>query len=192
LESSVYFCFYDLSIQEQEIIYTLLAKTFYVIEEKLSFDDMESQLPNFLSNTDYSITFIELIFPIKFDNYLFQIISVEHWNSIKNIIKEIKHRRGNKPVICIFKFKGNKTNQTDFNIIFPIMNTSVRSFEIAIEKVEYLVDIVPTELSSLPTNTFEVFYLYNESSAKWIPYQAKSIAENFVSTYIYKNGLWEG
>ena len=189
---SVYFCFYDLSIREQEIIYTLLGKTFYVIEEKLSFDDMESQLPNFLSNTDYSITFIELIFPIKFDNYLFQIISVEHWNSIKNIIKEIKHRRGNKPVICIFKFKGNKTNQTDFNIIFPIMNSSVRSFEIAIEKVEYLVDIVPTELSSLPTNTFEVFYLYNESSAKWIPYQAKSIAENSVSTYIYKNGLWEG
>jgi hypothetical protein len=192
LKSSVYFCFYDLSIQEQEVIYTLLAKTFYVIEEKLSFDDMESQLPNFLSNTDYSITFIELIFPIKFDNYLFQIISVEHWNSIKNIIKEIKHRRGNKPVICIFKFKGNKTNQTDFNIIFPIMNSSVRSFEIAIEKVEYLVDIVPTELSSLPNNTFEVFYLYNESSAKWIPYQAKSIAENSVSTYIYKNGLWEG
>ncbi|MGZ5470352.1 MAG: hypothetical protein ACXWE0_01625, partial [Nitrososphaeraceae archaeon] len=87
MKSSVYFCFYDLSIQEQEVIYTLLAKTFYVIEEKLSFDDMESQLPNFLSNTDYSITFIELIFPIKFDNYLFQIISVEHWNSIKNIIK---------------------------------------------------------------------------------------------------------
>lgn len=191
MKSSVYFCFYDLSIQEQEVIYTLLAKTFYVIEEKLSFDDMESQLPNFLSNTDYSITFIELIFPIKFDNYLFQIISVEHWNSIKNIIKEIKHRRGNKPVICIFKFKGN-TNQTDFNIIFPIMNSSVRSFEIAIEKVEYLVDIVPTELSSLPPNTFEVFYLYNESSAKWIPYQAKSTAENFVNTYIYKNGLWEG
>ena len=45
---SVYFCFYDLSILEQEVIYTLLRKTFYVIEEKLSFDDMESQLPNFL------------------------------------------------------------------------------------------------------------------------------------------------
>ena len=188
---SVYFCFYDLAIREQEIIYTLLGKTFYVIEEKLSFDDMESQLPNFLSITDYSITFVELSFPVKFNNYLFQTISVEHWNSIKNIIKEIKHRRGNKPVICIFKFKGT-TNQTDFNIIFSIMNSSVRSLEIAIEKVEYLVDIVPTELSSLPTNTFEVFYLYNESSAKWIPYQAKSIAENFVSTYIYKNGLWEG
>ena len=120
MESSVYFCFYDLSIGEQEVIYTLLAKTFYVIEEKLSFDDMESQLPNFLSITDYSITFIKLIFPFKFDNYLFQIIPIEHWNSIKNIIKEIKHRRGNKPVICIFKFKDN-TNQTDFNIIFSIM-----------------------------------------------------------------------
>ena len=191
MESSVYFCFYDLSIGEQEVIYTLLAKTFYVIEEKLSFDDMESQLPNFLSITDYSITFIKLIFPFKFDNYLFQIIPIEHWNSIKNMIKEIKHRRGNKPVICIFKFKDN-TNQTDFNIIFSITNSSVRSFEIAIEKVEYLVDIVPTQLNSLPPNTFEVFYLYDESSSKWIPYQAKSIVQNFVSTYIYKNGLWEG
>ena len=188
---SVYFCFYDLSILEQEIIYTLLGKTFYVIEEKLSFDDMESQLPNFLSITDYSTTFVELSFPVKFNNYLFQTISVEHWNSIKNIIKEIKHRRGNKPVICIFKFKGN-TNQTDFNIIFSITNSSVHSFEIAIEKVEYLVDIVPTQLSSLPPNTIEVFYLYDESSSKWVPYQAKSIAQNYVSTYIYKNGSWEG
>ena len=191
MESSVYFCFYDLSIREQEVIYTLLAKTFYVIEEKLSFDDMESQLPNFLSITDYSITFVNLIFPFKFDNYLFQIIPIEYWNSIKNIIKEIKHRRGNKPVICIFKFKGN-TNQADFTIIFSITNSSVRSFEVAIEKVEYLVDIVPTQLNSLPPNTFEVFYLYDESSSKWIPYQAKSIVQNFVSTYIYKNGLWEG
>ena len=165
---SVYFCFYDLSIREQEIIYTLLGKTFYVIEEKLSFDDMESQLPNFLSITDYSITFVELSFPVKFNNYLFQTISVEHWNSIKNIIKEIKHRRGNKPVMCILKFKGN-TNQTDFNIIFSITNSSVHSFEIAIEKVEYLVDIVPTQLSSLPPNTIEVFYLYDESSSKWVP-----------------------
>lgn len=188
---SVYFRFYDLAIGEQEVIYTLLGKTFYVIEEKLSFDDMESQLPNFLSITDYSITFVELSFPVKFNNYLFQTISVEHWNSIKNIIKEIKHRRGNKPVICIFKFKGN-TNQTDFNIIFSITNSSVHSFEIAIEKVEYLVDIVPTQLSSLPPNTIEVFYLYDESSSKWVPYQAKSIAQNYVSTYIYKNGSWEG
>ena len=192
MEYSVDLCFYDLSIREQEIIYTLLGKTFYVIEEKLPFDDMESKLPNFLSITDYSITFVELSFPVKFNNYLFQTISVEHWNSIKNIIKEIKHRRGNKPVICIFKFKGNKTNQTDFNIIFSITNSSVHSFEIAIEKVEYLVDIVPTQLNSLPPNTFEVFYLYDESSSKWIPYQAKSIAQNYVSTYIYKNGSWEG
>jgi hypothetical protein len=188
---SVYFCFYDLSIREQEVIYTLLRKTFSVIEKKLSFDDMASQLPNFLSITDYSITFIELIFPVKFNNYLFQTISVAHWNSIKSIIKDIKHRQVNKPVICIFKFKGN-TNQTDFNINFSITNSSVHSFEIALEKIEYLVDIVPTQLSSLPPNTIEVFYLYDESSSKWVPYQAKSIAQNYVSTYIYKNGSWEG
>ena len=36
---SVYFCFYALSIREQEVIYTLLRKTFSVIEKKLSFDD---------------------------------------------------------------------------------------------------------------------------------------------------------
>jgi hypothetical protein len=188
---SVYFCFYDLSIREQEVIYTLLRKTFHVIEEKLSFDEMESKLPHFLSITDYSIIFIELIFPVKFNNSMFQTISVEHWNSIKAIIKEIKHRRGSKPVICIFKFKGS-TNQTDFNIIFSITNSSVHSFETAIEKVEYLVDIVPTQLSSLPPNTIEVFYLYDESSSKWTPYQAKSIVQNYVNTYIYKNGLWEG
>lgn len=165
-------------------------KIFYVIEEKLSFDDMESQLPNFLSITDYSTTFIEIIFPVKFDNYLFQTISIESWNSIKNIIKEIKHRRGKKPVISIFRFKGI-TNQRDFDIIFSLMNSSTRSFEIAIEKIEYLVDIVSIQLCSLPPNTFEVIYFYDESSSKWLPHQAKSIENNFVNTYIFKNGLWE-
>ena len=189
MDSSVYFRFYDLSIREQEIIYTLLMKIFYVIEEKLSFDDMESQLPNFLSITDYSTTFIEIIFPVKFDNYLFQTISIEYWNSIKNIIKEIKHRRGKKPVISIFRFKG--TNKRNFDIIFSLMNNSSRSFEIAIEKVEYLVDIIPIQLNSLPPNTFEVIYFYDESFSKWVPYQAKSIENNFVNTYIFKNGLWE-
>ena len=85
----MYFRFYDLSIREQEIIYTFLTRLFYVIEEKLSFDDMENQLPNFLTNPDYSTTFIEIIFPVKFDNYIFQTISSEQWNSIKNIIKEL-------------------------------------------------------------------------------------------------------
>ena len=190
MDSSLYFRFYDLSIREQEIIYTLLKKIFYVVEEKLSFDDMESQLPNCLSITDYSTTFIEIIFPVKFDNYLFQTISIEHWNSIKNIIKEVKHRRGKKPVISVFKFKGI-TNKRNFDIIFSLMNNSFRSFEIAIEKIEYLVDIVPIQLNSLPPNTVEVIYFYDESSFKWLPYQAKNIENNFMNTYTFKNGLWE-
>jgi hypothetical protein len=71
------------------------------------------------------------------------------------------------------------------------MSSSIRSFEIAIEKVEYLVDIVSIQLCSLPPNTFEVIYFYDESFSKWVPYQAKSIENNFVNTYIFKNGLWE-
>ena len=190
MDSSAYFRFYDLSIREQEIIYTFLTRLFYVIEEKLSFDDIGNQLPNFLSNPDYSTTFIEIIFPVKFDNYLFQTISSEQWNSIKNIIKEIKHRRGKKPVISIFRFKGI-TNQRDFDIIFSITNSSTRLFEIAIEKIEYLVDIVPIQLSSIPPNTFEVIYFYDETFSKWLPYQAKNIENNFVNTYTFKNGVWE-
>ena len=190
MDPSLYFRFYDLSIREQEIIYTILKKIFYVVEEKLSFDDVEIQLPNCLSITDYSTTFIEIIFPVKFDNNLFQIIPIEHWNSIKNIIKEVKHRRGKKPVISVFKFKGI-TNKRNFDIVFYLMNDSINSFNIAMEKVEYLVDILPIQLISLPSNTFEVIYFYDESSFKWLPYQAKSIENNFVNVYTFKNGLWE-
>ena len=163
---------------------------FYVVEEKLSYDDMESQLQNYISITDYSTTFIEIIFPVKFDNNLFQIISIEHWNSIKNIIKEIKHRRGKRPVVSIFRFK-SITNKRNFDILFYLTNNSIHSFDIAIEKVEYLVDIVPIQLNSLPSNTFEVIYFYDDSSFKWLPYQAKNIENNFVNTYTFKNGLWE-
>ena len=38
-----------------------------------------------------------------------------------------------------------------------------------IEKIEYLVDIVPVQLQSIPPGAEEIWYLYDEASYKWSP-----------------------
>ena len=56
-----------------------------------------------------------------------------------------------------------------------------------IEKIEYLVDVVPLQIKSIPTKTEEVWYAFDESSSRWSPSVAKSNDIN----YIFKNSEWK-
>ena len=189
MELAVIFSHHDLSVRERELIYTLLSKTFFVVEEQLSFDDIEKLYLDLIPVPDYSTTLIDLIFPIKFDDNFFQIFNFNRWHSFKNIVKEIKYRRGKLPVVLLIQFK-NLADKTDLDVIFSVKNELYRPFEMAIEKMEYLVDVVPTHLEILPPNTFELFYLYNDVSSKWVPYRAKSNTNNYINDHFFKDGKW--
>jgi hypothetical protein len=74
------------------------------------------------------------------------------------------------------------------HLIFSLMNKNNRQFEMGIEKIEYLVDIVPIQLGTLPTKTKEITYSYDEVNFKWLPSLAK---DDDGLEYFFKSNEWK-
>lgn len=169
MESAATFYHYGVSLWEIEIIYDTLNRSFEVEEKQLQPDD-----PQFVS-------MIEVGFPVPFDESFFQTFTMESWFKIKGVIKDVKRRRGRKGVKTFIRFAGSPA------VVFPLLNKGDRQFEMGIEKLEYLVDVVPLQIKSVPPNTEEVWFLYDEASYKWSPSVAKSSDRN----YFFKNNEWK-
>ncbi|MDX1372691.1 MAG: hypothetical protein R3321_09485 [Nitrososphaeraceae archaeon] len=187
MKTYVQFRYYDLAIREREVIYTYLTKSFYVMEEETSIDEIEKE-QSYVMGGDDPLTYIELSFSSKFDDLFFSFIRPEMWHSIKNIIKEIKHRRGKMPVVVLFKFIG--ANNINSEIVFCIKNKFEKQFDMAIEKIEYLVDIIPSQLNLLPETIIQVVYFFDDSYGKWIPFQATNTNRNESSRFAFSGGKW--
>jgi hypothetical protein len=169
LESAATFYHYGVSLWEIEIIYDTLNRSFEVEEKQLQPDD-----PQFVS-------MIEVGFPVPFDESFFQTFTMESWFKIKGVIKDVKRRRGRKGVKAFIRFAGSPA------VVFPLLNKGDRQFEMGIEKLEYVVDVVPLQIKSIPPNTEEVWFSYDEASYKWSPSVAKSSDRN----YFFKNNEWK-
>ena len=169
MESAATFYHYGVSLWEIEIIYDTLNRSFEVEEKQLQPDD-----PQFVS-------MIEVGFPVPFDESFFQTFTMESWFKIKGVIKDVKRRRGRKGVKAFIRFAGSPA------VVFPLLNKGDRQFEMGIEKLEYLVDVVPLQIKSIPPDTEEVWFSYDEVSYKWSPSIAKSSDRN----YFFKNNEWK-
>lgn len=176
------FYHYGISPWEIEVIYDTLTRSFEVEEKQMQPDD-----PQYVS-------MIEICFPIPYDESFFQTFSMESWFKIKGVIKDVKRRRGKKGIKAFIRFvglgkdsDGDDNNKNNVELVFPLLSKGDRTFEMGIEKIEYLVDIVPLQLKSVPEKTEEVWYAYDETSYKWIPSVAKSNEIN----YIFKNNEWK-
>lgn len=165
------FRYYGLALFEIEIIYDTLGGLFEVSEEQLSTE-----------NNGY-ISIVEIEFPVPFGEFFFQFFTMERWHKIKGIIKEMKRRRGKKGIKVYLGFYGISP-EIKSHLIFLIINGNNRQFEMGIEKIEYLVDIIPIHLKTLPANIEEVTYYYDETDYKWNPRSAKG--ENGLN-YSFKN-----
>ena len=163
---------YGISPWEIEVIFDTLKRSFEVEEEQLQPDD-----PQYVS-------MIEIGFPAQYNELFFQMFTMENWFKIKGVIKDVKRRRGKKGAKIFIKFAGFGGSGAD--IVFPLLSKVDRQFEMGIEKIEYMVDIVPTQLKTVPPLTDEIWYSFDETSSKWSPAVAKSDNIN----YIYKNGEW--
>src|SRR5919197_3162271 len=155
------FRYYGIAPFEIEVIYDVLSSSFDVYEEQLAIDDNQY------------VTMVEIEFPLPFNESFFQFFTMERWYKIKGIIKEMKRRRGKKGVKAFVCFFGIAP-EINSRLVFSLMNRSNREFEMAIEKIEYLVDILPMQLGKLPADVEEVTYSYDEISFKWRPSIARS------------------
>lgn len=169
------FYHYGISPWEIEVIYDTLSRSFEVEEKQLVPDD-----PDFVS-------MVEILFPVPYNELFFQQqFLMDSWLKIKGVIKDVKKRRGRKGIKALIKFSGFGNNNTEIGIVFPLQSKGDRQFEMGIEKIEYLADIVPVQLQRIPPGAEEIWYFYDEASYKWTPYVAKTSSLN----YLFKNNEW--
>ena len=169
------FYHYGISPWEIEVIYDTLSRSFGVEEKQLPSDD-----PQYVS-------MVEIKFPVPYNETFFQQeFIMDSWSKTKGIIKDIKRRRGRKGIKVLIKFAGFDNNNK-MGIVFTLQSKGNRQFEMSIEKIEYLADIVSVQLQSTPSDTEEIWYLYDETSYKWGPFVAKASSIN----YLFKNNEWK-
>ena len=169
------FYHYGISPWEIEVIYDTLNRSFEVDEKQLLLDD-----PQYVS-------MVEIGFPVPYRESFFQEeFTMDSWFKIKGVIKDVKRRRGKRGVKAFLRFAGFGDNKK-VSIVFPVLSKGDRQFEMGIEKIEYLVDIVPIQLQLIPPGAEEIWYLYDEASYKWSPSVAKTDSIN----YIFKNNDWK-
>ena len=71
------------------------------------------------------------------------------------------------------------------------MSKNNNLFEMAIEKIEYLVDIIPIQIQTFTcTNLDEIIYSYDEERFKWIPYSTK-YSDGSEYYYLPKTKEWK-
>ena len=192
LSDPISFRHYGLSLGEMETIYSMLLDISCVEEEQISYNDLSSYLgiKNELDNLYATLIMIE--FPFMYGENFFKFFSFEKWHSLKSILKEIKRRRNKKSTSVFMYFYGLEPYE-NISIIFSMNNLTKRSFEMAIEKIEYLVDIIPIQLNSIPENSFQIIYSYDDSNFKWIPLTAKAYVnknEKKILEYHYLENKW--
>lgn len=166
---------YGVSPWEIEVIFSTLRRTFVVEEEEQGPDD-----------SDY-VSMIELRFPVPFGESFFQYITMESWFRIKGVLKDVKRRRGRKGLKTYVQFAGVDGADRP-QLMFPILSKSDRPYEMGIEKLEYLVDIVPLQLKGLPEDAYEVFYSFDDASFKWYPGVASGAGG---AKYLFSSDAWK-
>ena len=144
--------YYGISPWEMEVIYGLFSNKFQVIQE-----ETEQTVPNF-------VTGLTIIIPIQFSEEFFKWFEFRDWEKVKSILKEMKRRRG----------RGNAiTSEIVFigkpNVRFIIDQNEPHLFNNAIEKIDFVVELLPYHLNetNIPKNLSEVIYKFDTETSKW-------------------------
>lgn len=181
-EGSAKFLYYGIAPFEIEVIYSALKGVFDHVDEQ--------QLP--IEDTLY-VSMVEIGFPIPFGESFFQKFTMQRWYKIKGLIKEMKRRRGNRRgVKASISFCGIAPEEMIPRLIFSLMNKNNKLFEMAIEKIEYLVDIIPIQMQTFTStnNMDEIVYCYDEERFKWSPYSTK-YSDGSEYYYLPKTKEWK-
>jgi len=146
------FRYFGVSPWEIEVIYGLLNDMFQVKQTEIT--EIDS---NYVSKIDIS-------FPVQFNDEFFKWFGYKRWDKVKAILKELKRRRGKGNAIkIILNFLGNP------NIRFVVDHDEGLWFNNAIEKIDFLLELLPYHLdpSKIPKNTTDVTYEFDTNTTSW-------------------------
>ncbi|MEM0367392.1 MAG: hypothetical protein QXW14_02480 [Candidatus Nitrosocaldus sp.] len=189
-----------LSQAEVEVLFNLLNERFEVIEEMRrdeqqeeeegieNWDDDVGNLAGMEKDDNDSssskkkksmilISMLSIDLPIQYDMNFVKNIGFERWEVLKEIIKNIKWRRGRVRLAFRLRFLGSPT------IVFSIVHGNSKVFNKAIEGIEYVVDTVL--FRSLP-DAEEVRFVFSSEEMRWYPRSAYLDGKE----YRYVEGVW--
>ena len=144
--------YYGISPWEIEVLYNLFNGKFEVIQEETEQTEL-----NFVSA-------LTIMIPLPFSEEFFQWFEFQVWEKVKHIIKEMKRRRGKGNAIIVeILFTGDPSVRfvTDLN--------ENHNFNSAIEKIDFVVELLPYHLneSNIPNDLSEVLYKYDIETGRW-------------------------
>ena len=144
--------YYGISPWEIEVLYGFLNSHFKVIQ-----DEIQPTEEEFVSS-------LEMEIPLPFNEAFFQWFEFKRWEKVKAVFKEMKRRRGNDNAIKIkINFSGNP------RIIFTIDIEDKQWFDNAIEKMDFVLELLPYHLNpeKLPSQISEIMYKFDSKSIRW-------------------------
>ena len=144
---------YGISPWEINVITSILDKRFQTEDEEI-----ENRYENkFVSH-------LEISFPYSFNEEFFRWFDFKEWDRLKGVFKEMKRRRGNGKAIRIeLNFAGTP------DIIFIIQSDQSQWFKMEVEKIDFVVELLPYHLEpdKIPKGVKKVIYNFNQDTARW-------------------------
>ena len=144
---------YGVSPWEFNVVRSILDKRFQTEDEEIE----NTYEEKFVSH-------LELAFPYSFNGEFFKWFDYKEWDKLKGVFKEMKRRRGNGKALRIeLKFSG----EPDIN--FTIQSDESQWFKMEVEKIDFVVELLPYHLDEekLPKNVKSVTYNFDKEAARW-------------------------
>ena len=146
---------FGISPLEIEVIYDTLSKFLLVDEGKILVEESEY------------VSLLNIEFPVAYDEYFFQSFGFDNWQKIKNVLKEMKRRRGRKRFKITLSFCGISTD-INSKLVFSLTSEIGPQFEYAIEKIEHIIDTIHVEIKNLESKRQSMSYTYDAIAMKWV------------------------
>ena len=144
--------YYGISPWEIEVVYNLFNGKFSIIQEETE------------QNKESFVSALTIDIPLQFSEEFFKWFEFKAWEKVKSIVKEMKRRRGKGNAIIVeILFVGEP------NIRFVIDLNENHNFNSAVEKIDFVVELLPYHLndSNIPNELSEVVYKYDIGSGRW-------------------------
>lgn len=164
--------YYGISPWEIEVLYGFLNSHFTIVQDEIEADDED-----FVSSLDMQI-------PLAFNEAFFQWFDFKRWEKVKAVFKEMKRRRGTGNALKIrINFDGNP------KIVFTIDTEDKQWFDNAIEKIDFVLELLPYHLDpeKLPKEIAVIEYKFDPESIRW----RLSSASSETKKYTFRGDSWQ-
>ncbi len=167
--AQVLFRYYGISPWEIEVLYGYFRSRFNIQQSEI-----EQEEPEFVSRLDIYV-------PVDFSDEFFEWFDYRRWEKVKSLFKEMKRRRGSGNAVKIrIVFRGTP------NITFVIDAGDRQWFDNSIEKIDFVLELLPYHIEKLPAGCTGVIYTFDAKTTRWRLYEAH--AEN--RRYRFTGGGW--